>query len=292
VLAFTQAIRSALSQASGVPEADLRLEQPRDPTLGDFSFPCFQLAKALKKSPPGIAAEFAGKLASSLPDISVSAAGPYLNFRIARGALARSVIQEIEAAGPAYGHTKLGQGKTIVIDLSSPNIAKPMSVGHLRSTVIGAAIQRLHDALGYETVGINHIGDWGAQFGKLYGAAGPDADEPTRVASRPAGTLLLAELVMVALHAVAAVTVLPAALQVTAARAASAVTVAAAAYAAVWVPLGGVLAAIVAWALWRGRPWGVALSRAHAIASLPSIVLTPLAAFVLQQTGAGKRRRG
>jgi len=132
----------------------------------------------------------------------------------------------------------------------------------------------------------------GAQFGKLYGAAGPDADEPTQAASRPAGTPLLAELVMVVLHAVAAITVLPAALRLTATRAASTLTVAAAGYAAVWVPLGGVLAAIAAWALWRGRTWGVGLARAHAVASLPSIVLTPLAAFVLQQTGAGKRRRG
>ena len=132
----------------------------------------------------------------------------------------------------------------------------------------------------------------GAQFGKLYGAAGPEADEPTQAASRPAAALLLAELVMVALHAIAAITVLPAALRIDATRAASTLTVAAAGYAAVWVPLGGVLAAIAAWALWRGRRWGVALARAHAIASLPSIVLTPLAAFVLQQTGPGKRRRG
>jgi len=131
----------------------------------------------------------------------------------------------------------------------------------------------------------------GAQFGKLYGAAAPDADELT-AAGQPAGALLLAELATAALHAVAAIAVLPAALRLIATRAASALTVAAAAYASVWVPLGGVLAAIAAWALWRRRSWGVALARAHAIASLPSIVLTPLAAFVLQQTGRGRRRRG
>ena len=170
MLAFTQAIRAALAAASGVPEAELRLEQPRDPSLGDLSFPCFQLAKALKKPPPAIATELAGQLASTLTDVSVAATGPYLNFKIARGALARSVIGEIGELGATYGRSKLGAGKTIVVDLSSPNIAKPMSVGHLRSTVIGAAVQRLHDALGYETVGINHIGDWGAQFGKLVAA--------------------------------------------------------------------------------------------------------------------------
>ena len=131
----------------------------------------------------------------------------------------------------------------------------------------------------------------GVQFGKLYGAAGPEADAPA-ADGRSAGALLLAELAMVAIHVVAAITVLPAALRLGATRAASALTVAAAAYAAVWVPLGGVLAALAALALWRGRPWGGALARAHAIASVPSIVLTPLAAFVLQQTGPGKRRRG
>ena len=133
----------------------------------------------------------------------------------------------------------------------------------------------------------------GVQFGKLYGAAGPEADAPP-AAGRSAGALLLAELAMVAIHAVAAIAVLPAALRLIATRAAPALTVAAAAaaYAAVWVPLGGVLAAIAAWALWRGRRWGGALARAHALTSLPSIVLTPLAAFVLQQTGPGKRRRG
>jgi arginyl-tRNA synthetase len=170
VLAFTQEIRAALARASGTPEADLRLEQPRDPTQGDVSFPCFQLAKALRKAPPAIATELAAQLAGSLPDVTATATGPYLNFRIDRGALARSVLEAIEAQGLAYGHSKLGQGRTVVVDLSSPNIAKPMSVGHLRSTVIGAAIQRLHDALGYRTVGINHIGDWGAQFGKLVAA--------------------------------------------------------------------------------------------------------------------------
>jgi arginyl-tRNA synthetase len=170
VLAFTDRIRAALARASGVPEADLRLEQPRDPSLGDVAFPCFQLAKALKKAPPAIAADLAGKIAGDLAGITAVVTGPYVNFRIDRGDLARAVIGEIEARGLTYGHSKVGAGKTVVVDLSSPNIAKPMSVGHLRSTVIGAAVQRLHDALGYKTVGINHIGDWGAQFGKLVAA--------------------------------------------------------------------------------------------------------------------------
>jgi arginyl-tRNA synthetase len=168
--AFADRIRDALAAATGLPAGELRLEQPRDPSLGDFAFPCFPLAKALKKAPPAIAGELAAKLGRALGGISAVATGPYINFRIDRGELARAVITQVADRGPAYGHSRIGAGKTVVVDLSSPNIAKPMSVGHLRSTVIGAAIQRLHDALGYKTVGINHIGDWGAQFGKLVAA--------------------------------------------------------------------------------------------------------------------------
>lgn len=167
---FVEEIRAAIAREAGVAEAEVRIELPRDPSLGDLAFPCFALAKNLKKAPAAIAAELAAKLSSTLHGVATAASGPYLNFKIDRTRLAEAVISEIEARGEAYGGSSIGAGKTVVIDLSSPNIAKPMSVGHLRSTVIGAAIQRLHDALGYKTVGINHIGDWGAQFGKLVAA--------------------------------------------------------------------------------------------------------------------------
>lgn len=167
---FEEEIRRALAQHTGIAAEELRIEAPRDAALGDFAFPCFQLAKALKKAPPAIAAELAPKLAQELGVVSVVATGPYLNFRVERAALAHSIVEGIRGAGGRYGHTTEGAGRTIVIDLSSPNIAKPMSVGHLRSTVIGAAIQRIFDALGYTTVGINHLGDWGIQFGKLVAA--------------------------------------------------------------------------------------------------------------------------
>jgi arginyl-tRNA synthetase len=167
---FVEQIQAAIAERAGVAASDVKVEQPRDPALGDLAFPCFTLAKALKKAPPAIAAELATKLAGAVEGVSAVATGPYVNFKIARGVLARSVIADIRAAGAAYGRSKIGAGKTVVIDLSSPNIAKPMSVGHLRSTVIGAAIVRLHEALGFKTVGINHIGDWGAQFGKLVAA--------------------------------------------------------------------------------------------------------------------------
>lgn len=167
---FTDPIRAALVEATGLPADDIRLEQPRDPKLGDFAFPCFPLAKALRKAPPAIAAELGPKLTEALDGVTVEATGPYLNFKIDRARLAEGIVTEVTKDPEHYGHSSQGAGKTIVVDLSSPNIAKPMSVGHLRSTVIGAAIQRVHDALGYKTVGINHIGDWGSQFGKLVAA--------------------------------------------------------------------------------------------------------------------------
>ncbi len=167
---FVEEIRAAIAREAGVAESEVRVELPRDPSLGDLAFPAFALAKQLKKPPPAIAADLAAKLSSTLRGITATPSGPYINFRIDRTRLAETVLGEIRSRGSGYGGSSIGAGKTVVIDLSSPNIAKPMSVGHLRSTVIGAAIQRLHDALGYETVGINHIGDWGSQFGKLVAA--------------------------------------------------------------------------------------------------------------------------
>lgn len=167
---FTQQIRAALSERSGLAPEDVKVEQPRDPALGDFAFPCFPLAKTLKKAPPAIAAELADQLNADLENITAVATGPYINFRVDRATLAETVVNAVLTAGASYGTSQEGAGRKVVIDLSSPNIAKPMSVGHLRSTVIGAALQRIFDALGYETVGINHIGDWGSQFGKLIAA--------------------------------------------------------------------------------------------------------------------------
>jgi arginyl-tRNA synthetase len=167
---FGDRIRAALASHTGLPLEEIRLEHPRDPSLGDFAFPCFALSKRLRQAPPVIATELAGKLGATLPSIGVAATGPYLNFKIEREALAREILREIEERGALYGGSEEGRGRTIVVDLSSPNIAKPMHVGHLRSTIIGASIQRLHERLGYRAVGINHIGDWGAQFGKLVAA--------------------------------------------------------------------------------------------------------------------------
>jgi anti-sigma factor RsiW len=137
----------------------------------------------------------------------------------------------------------------------------------------------------------------GAEFGKLYGAAAPQGDagaaaEAARDDGGPGPTrwLLRLELLMLSFHVLAALAVLPAALRAAAAPAGASLTVAAAAYALAWVPIGGAIAAVAAWALWRGRSWGPAIARAHAIVSLPSVVLTPLAGFILYETRAPKRR--
>ena len=167
---FLDSIRAALAAETGLDADELIIESPRNPEHGDFAFPCFVLAKERKMAPPKIAAELCDAVNARLEGITGAAMGPYLNFTVERTLLAETIVSRVNAEGDAYGSSDEGAGKTIVIDLSSPNIAKPMSVGHLRSTVIGAALQRMFDALGYETVGINHIGDWGSQFGKLVAA--------------------------------------------------------------------------------------------------------------------------
>jgi arginyl-tRNA synthetase len=164
---FLRLVRAALAAETGLPDAEIRLENPKNPAQGDLAFPCFAVAKARKAAPPAIAAELAPRVSALLSGIECSAAGPYLNFKIERAALASVILGEITSLGRAYGRSSEGVGKTIVIDYGSPNIAKPMHVGHLRSTILGMALVRMHDALGYRTVGINHIGDWGAQFGGL-----------------------------------------------------------------------------------------------------------------------------
>ncbi|HEX6884354.1 MAG TPA: arginine--tRNA ligase, partial [Planctomycetota bacterium] len=164
---FADRIRRVVARHAGLTPAEIKLEAPRDASLGDLAFPCFQVAKAQRQPPPAAAVKLAQAIAGELAGIAVVATGPYLNFRIERRALAQSVLGQISRQGARYGGAEVGQGQTIVLDYSSPNIAKPMHVGHLRSTILGAALKRLHAFLGYRTVGVNHLGDWGAQFGGL-----------------------------------------------------------------------------------------------------------------------------
>ncbi|MED1786785.1 arginine--tRNA ligase [Brevibacillus laterosporus] len=164
------------------------LETPPNPQMGDLAFPCFQLAKALRKAPPMIATELASKI--SLPFLQeVQVANAYINLFYNQTSVITTCIETILEQGSAYGTTDVGAGKKVPIDLSSPNIAKPFSMGHLRSTVIGNALANIMEKHGYQPVRINHLGDWGTQFGKLIVAYKKWGDED-KVKAEPIKELL------------------------------------------------------------------------------------------------------
>lgn len=142
------------------------LEQPKSSDLGDIAFPAFSLAKIERKAPQAIAADIAEKIDASHFE-KVVATGPYVNFFLDKSQISDQVIKAVIQAGADYGQQDEGHGGNITIDLSSPNIAKPFSVGHLRSTVIGDALSNIFRKMGYNTIKINHLGDWGKQFGLL-----------------------------------------------------------------------------------------------------------------------------
>ena len=142
------------------------LEQPKSSDLGDIAFPAFSLAKVERKAPQAIAADIAEKIDTSHFE-KVVATGPYVNFFLNKAKISDQVIKEVIKEGADYGQQNEGNGGNITIDLSSPNIAKPFSVGHLRSTVIGDALSNIFRKMGYNTIKINHLGDWGKQFGLL-----------------------------------------------------------------------------------------------------------------------------
>lgn len=142
------------------------LEQPKSSDLGDIAFPAFSLAKVERKAPQAIAADIAEKIDQSAFE-KIVATGPYVNFFLDKSKISDQVIKSVIEAGADYGQQDEGKGQNITIDLSSPNIAKPFSVGHLRSTVIGDALSNIFRKMGYNTIKINHLGDWGKQFGLL-----------------------------------------------------------------------------------------------------------------------------
>lgn len=142
------------------------LEQPKSSDLGDIAFPAFSLAKLERKAPQAIATDIAEKIDQSAFE-KVVATGPYVNFFLDKSKISDHVIKSVITAGADYGQQDEGHGQNVTIDLSSPNIAKPFSVGHLRSTVIGDALSNLYRKMGYNTIKINHLGDWGKQFGLL-----------------------------------------------------------------------------------------------------------------------------
>ena len=142
------------------------LEYPPDAAMGDLAFPCFRLSKALRRSPVQIAATLSEALTDACIE-SAEAVNGYLNIRISKDYLAASVLPEILEKKESYGAPSIGQGKMVVLDYSSPNVAKPFHIGHLGTTVIGHSLRKLHEFAGYRCYGINYLGDWGTQFGKL-----------------------------------------------------------------------------------------------------------------------------
>lgn len=142
------------------------LEKPKSSEMGDIAFPAFSLAKVERKAPQAIAADIVEKLDTTGFE-KVVATGPYVNFFLDKAAISHQVLTDVITEKDQYGKLNIGQGRNVTIDMSSPNIAKPFSVGHLRSTVIGDALANIYAKMGYTPIRINHLGDWGKQFGML-----------------------------------------------------------------------------------------------------------------------------
>ena len=161
-------IASLLAKSTKLKKDDIEnlIEVPKDSKLGDFAFPCFSLSKEMKKSPVEIAKDLVFKLKS--PELEkVEAIGPYLNFFVNKSSLATETLGKIQREKEKFGSSKKGKGKRVVIDMSSPNIAKPFGIGHLRSTIIGNSLSEIAKFQGYDVTKINYLGDWGTQFGKM-----------------------------------------------------------------------------------------------------------------------------
>jgi arginyl-tRNA synthetase len=165
----TKAIAEFVSQETGlsVEEVARGIEIPRDPKWGDYAFPCFSLAKVKRKSPQALAGEIAGKFQAGRFLTQCTPEGAYLNFRIRREAWAEIILKRIFFGEQEYGKSQEGKGKTVLVEFSSPNIAKPFHVGHLRSTIIGNSLCEIFERLGYRVIRLNHLGDWGKQFGEV-----------------------------------------------------------------------------------------------------------------------------
>lgn len=167
---FKEEISKILFRCTQINKEELKMyiEVPPDDNMGDYAFPCFKLAKTLRKSPQMIANEIKENIEFDKDIIEkVEIVGGYLNFYINKNTLIQNVLKEMESKKLEYGKSNIGEGKNIVIDYSAPNIAKPFHIGHLRSTVIGAALYNIYKYLGYNVIGVNHLGDYGTQFGKM-----------------------------------------------------------------------------------------------------------------------------
>lgn len=169
MIKIKEEIAKCIAKATNMGQEEIEeyIETPKERTKGDYAFPCFRLAKEIKKSPQIIAEEIKGKIETN-PEIieKIEVVGAYINFYIKKEKYTKEVIEEISQS-KHYGQGMIGKGKNVIIEYSSPNIAKPFHIGHLRTTLIGNALYRIYKYLGYNTIGINHLGDYGTQFGKM-----------------------------------------------------------------------------------------------------------------------------
>jgi len=161
-------ILNLLNKLTYLPKSKINelIELPPSPELGDYSFPCFVLSKKFKKNPSEIAIELVKKIGSKSFE-KVESKGPYVNFFLDEKTLAETVLKKISKEKDKYGSVKTGKGKKIVIEMSSPNVAKPFGIGHLRSTIIGNSLSNIYSFNGFKTIKINYLGDWGTPFGKI-----------------------------------------------------------------------------------------------------------------------------
>lgn len=169
MLEFKEKISEEISKITKIDKNELYeyIEMPSDNKMGDYAFPCFRLAKTMKKSPQIIANELKDGISLGNEFEKVEVINGYINFFVNNKKLVENVLEEVEEKRENYGSSEIGEGKNIVIDYSSPNIAKPFHIGHLRTTILGNSLYKMYKFLNYNCVGINHLGDWGTQFAKL-----------------------------------------------------------------------------------------------------------------------------
>ncbi len=166
---FKEIVGQKIAETAELPLEEIinYIEIPPNADMGDYAFPCFKLAKVLRKAPQIIASELKEKMELDDKIEKIDIVGGYLNFYINKKLLTKNVLEEIEKNNEMYGSNNSGSGKKVIVEYSSPNIAKPFHIGHLRNTVIGASLYNIYKFLGYNVIGINHLGDYGTQFGKM-----------------------------------------------------------------------------------------------------------------------------
>ncbi len=169
MLDFKEKIANQISSITNIDKNEIYeyIEIPSDSKMGDYAFPCFRLAKAMKKSPQLIANDIKDGIILSDEFEKIEVVGGYINFYVNNKAIVENVLKQVDLEKEKYGSSNIGKGKNIVIDYSSPNIAKPFHIGHLRTTILGNSLYKMYSFLNYNCTGVNHIGDWGTQFAKL-----------------------------------------------------------------------------------------------------------------------------